>query len=163
MSMKNPLLVLSLALAGCTGGSDPGTGSDGGASSSTSSSSSSSGSSTSSGGASSSSGGGGDAGGGCQGMLTVLVKNGQSSSCGHDVPVAYDAGAINVYFSGSPGVLQKVCRRAGSGSCGPDGKGEGWFWAGDKIAFCDATCAKIDEGPNATFLIETGCPTTDCK
>jgi hypothetical protein len=65
---------------------------------------------------------------------------------------------MNVYYSPSPGVMQKLCRTDRT-SCE---QWKGWFFLGDEIGFCDETCSKIDEGPDSAFLVETGCPTTDC-
>ena len=86
------------------------------------------------------------------------MKYGQTSSCSHPVPVTYDPNMINVYYSSSPGVTEKLCQTSRT-SCE---QWKGWFFIGEEIAFCDETCAKIDASEQAEFLIETGCPTVDC-
>lgn len=158
------LVVLALLLVACSGGED-GTGTSSGGSSGGSGGTSADGgggdggsSSSSSGSSSSTSGSGGTTG--CKGTLTPLVKNGQTSSCSHPLPagVVVDRDNVNVYYSPGGGVLQKLCQTSRT-SCE---QWKGWFFLGEEIAFCDETCSKIDEGPGSVFLVETGCPTTDC-
>lgn len=152
----------AVVVVACTGGGDTtGTssggstadgGGGGGSSSSSSGGSSSGGSSSGEAGASSS------GTSGCKGTLTILVTNGQTSSCSHPIPAGVDRDNLNVYYSPGGGVLQKLCQTSRT-SCQ---QWKGWFFLGEEIAFCDETCSKIDEGPDSSFLIETGCPTTDC-
>ena len=114
------LASVTVVIVACTsGGGDPtGTGTSSGASSADGGGSSSGGGSSgttsgsSSGGMSSSGDGGSFAERGCQGAvsLTSLVKYGQTSSCSHPVPVTYDPNMINVYYSPSPGVTERLCQ-----------------------------------------------------
>ena len=86
------------------------------------------------------------------------MKYGQTSSCSHPVPVTYDPNMINVYYSIGGGSMEKLCQTSRT-SCE---QWKGWFFLADEIAFCDETCSKIDANEQAQFLVETGCPTTDC-
>lgn len=65
---------------------------------------------------------------------------------------------MNVYYSPSPGVTEKLCKTDRT-SCS---QWKGWFFIGEEIGFCDETCMKIDEGPDSAFLVETGCPMKAC-
>ena len=94
----------------------------------------------------------------CVTNTVVLADSGQSSACAFDIPVPYDAGKINVFISTGIGGGQTVCARA-SANCGELG---GWFWFGDQIALCDATCVALEQSGTGMLIAELGCDTDPC-
>lgn len=83
-----------------------------------------------------------------------------TSACSFAIPAPYDKFKVNVFIVS--GGKKLVCPRADGGSCDGAGGPGGWFWAGEKIALCDASCIEFGDGAGQ-LVAEVGCPRLTCK
>jgi hypothetical protein len=177
-SLASGLAIISVVVACGSGGGEDGGGS-GGASSggSASTSSGSSGGQSASGGSGGSDGdgsGGGSGSSGSSGSMTSCVKETRVlhdlvmggdggptdlSICDFTVPPDVDDNNINLFIGRSVGAGTKVCWRASSQGCDPNG-----FWFnGGQILLCDQTCSDyFDPEPDLVVYIEIGCKIDSC-
>jgi hypothetical protein len=81
------------------------------------------------------------------------------STCDFTVPADVDDNYINVFVGRSVGAGTKVCWRASSQGCDPNG-----FWFnGGQILLCDQTCSDyFDPEPDLVVYIEIGCKIDSC-
>jgi hypothetical protein len=81
------------------------------------------------------------------------------SICDFTVPADVDQNYINVFVGRSVGAGTKVCWRASSQGCTPNG-----FWFnGGQILLCDQTCSDyFDPEPDLVVYIEIGCEIDSC-
>jgi hypothetical protein len=81
------------------------------------------------------------------------------SICDFTVPADVDDNYINVFIGRAVGAGTKVCWRASSQGCNPDG-----FWLnGGQILLCDHTCSTyFDPEPDLVVYIEIGCKIDSC-
>jgi hypothetical protein len=94
----------------------------------------------------------GDGPAGCGTQTIVLGRGGTTSSCSFKVPVSIPHDRVNLLLGGG-----RLCRQ-GSNNCTPRG---GWFWFGDEVALCDATCLSW-EASRANLVLEAGCASESC-
>jgi hypothetical protein len=92
-----------------------------------------------------------DVGGSCVTQTIVLGRGGTTSSCSFKVAASVPRERVNLTFGG------RLCEQ-GSNNCTPRG---GWFWFGDEVALCDATCL-VWENSGANLILEVGCPSESC-
>jgi hypothetical protein len=97
-------------------------------------------------------------------VLHDLVMGGDGgptdlSICDFNVPADVDDSYINVFVGRSVGAGTKVCWRASSQGCNPNG-----FWFnGGQILLCDQTCSDyFDPEPDLVVYIEIGCKIDSC-
>ncbi len=88
----------------------------------------------------------------CATQTVVLGRPGTTSSCSFKVSSAIPRDRVNVLFGG-----RRLCRQ-GSNNCTTRG---GWFWFGDEVALCDATCLSWEDS-GANLVLEAGCPSESC-
>lgn len=91
---------------------------------------------------------------------TVVLGKAPTSACSFAIPAPYDKFKVNVFIVS--GGKKLVCPRADGGSCDGAGGPGGWFWAGEKIALCDASCIEFGDGAGQ-LVAELGCPRLTCK
>jgi hypothetical protein len=92
-----------------------------------------------------------DSGGSCVTQTTILARGGTTSACSFKVPTSIPRDRVNLSIGG------RLCRQ-GSNNCTSRG---GWFWFGDDVALCDATCIAW-ENSGANLILEVGCPSESC-
>jgi hypothetical protein len=97
-------------------------------------------------------------------VLHDLVMGGDAgpsdlSICDFTVPADVDDNYMNVFIGRSVSAGTKVCWRASSQGCTPNG-----FWLnGGQILLCDQTCSTyFDPEPDLVVYIEIGCKIDSC-
>jgi hypothetical protein len=93
-----------------------------------------------------------DSGASCKTQTIILGRGGTTSSCSFKVPSSISKDQVNLTFSAGG-----LCEQ-GSNNCTPRG---GWFWFGDEVALCDATCLSW-ENSRANLILEVGCASESC-
>jgi hypothetical protein len=88
----------------------------------------------------------------CVAQIVILGRGGTTSSCSFKVSSAIPRDRVNLTFGGG-----RLCQQ-GSNNCTPRG---GWFWFGDEVALCDATCLSWEDS-GANLVLEAGCPSESC-
>jgi len=92
-----------------------------------------------------------DSGGSCTTQTIVLARGGTTSACSFKVSSSIPRDRVNLAFGG------RLCQQ-GSNNCTSRG---GWFWFGDEVALCDATCLAW-EASGANLILEVGCASESC-
>jgi hypothetical protein len=87
----------------------------------------------------------------CVTQTVVLARGGTTSACSFKVAASVPRDQVNLSIGG------RLCQQ-GSNNCTSRG---GWFWFGDEVALCDATCLAW-EASGANLLLEVGCPSESC-
>jgi hypothetical protein len=93
-----------------------------------------------------------DSAAGCATQMIVLARAGTTSSCSFKVPSSIPRDRVNLSYAG-----RRLCQQ-GSNNCTSRG---GWFWFGDEVALCDATCLSWED-TGANLVLEAGCPSESC-
>ena len=88
----------------------------------------------------------------CVSQTIILGRGGTTSSCSFDVPATVPRDRVNLVLGGG-----RLCQQ-GSNNCTARG---GWFWFGDDVALCDATCLSW-EASRANLVLEVGCASESC-
>jgi len=88
----------------------------------------------------------------CTTQRIILGRGGTTSSCSFPVSGAIPRDRVNLVYGG-----HRLCQQ-GSNNCTPWG---GWFWFGDEVALCDATCLSWEDS-GANLVLEAGCPSESC-
>ncbi len=94
----------------------------------------------------------GDSAPACNTQTVILGRGGTTSSCSFKVSSTIPRDRVNLVFGG-----RRLCQQ-GSNNCTPRG---GWFWFGDEVALCDATCLSWEDS-GANLILEAGCPSESC-
>ena len=89
--------------------------------------------------------------GSCVTQTIVLGRGGTTSSCSFKVSSSIAHDRVNLSIGG------RLCQQ-GSNNCTSRG---GWFWFGDDVALCDATCIAW-ENSGANLVLEVGCASESC-
>jgi hypothetical protein len=92
-----------------------------------------------------------DSGGSCTTQTVILGRGGTTSACSFKVSSTIPRDRVNLGIGG------RLCQQ-GSNNCTSRG---GWFWFGDDVALCDATCIAWEES-GANLILEVGCPSESC-
>lgn len=94
----------------------------------------------------------------CVTDVVLLAEAFQSSECSFPIPPEHADGALNLVLE-IGGSRQTLCWLASSQGCEPSG---GWWYAGDELALCDATCTAVVETEGAKLYLWAGCPGETC-
>ena len=94
-----------------------------------------------------------DSGGSCVTQTILGPRGGTTSSCSFKISASIPRDQVNVLIGGG-----RLCQQ-GSNNCSPKG---GWFWFGDEIALCDATCLVWENSRN-NLVVEVGCASQYCS
>jgi len=93
-----------------------------------------------------------DSGTACLTQRIDLGRGGTTSSCSFKVSATIPRDQVNLSLGGS-----RLCEQ-GSNNCTSRG---GWFWFGDDVALCDATCL-VWENSRTILFLEVGCQSESC-
>ena len=93
-----------------------------------------------------------DSGTTCTTQTVILGRGGTTSSCSFKVSASIPRDQVNLSLGGG-----RLCQQ-GSNNCTSRG---GWFWFGDDVALCDATCLSW-EASRANLILEVGCASESC-
>jgi hypothetical protein len=93
-------------------------------------------------------------------IVLAAVPPGGGSACSFTFNGNYTPGSINLLLTPGWGT---VCYAGSSGGCGSGASSDGWWWFnGNEIALCDATCTRFYDQPAGKLTIQLGCPTETC-
>jgi len=94
----------------------------------------------------------------CVAEKSVTLATAPTSACSFDLTEAHTNEQVNLAIV-TGDTRSGVCSVSFSTKCGPRG---GWYWAGEKLALCDATCAAFGGG-TGQLVAELGCKTYHCS
>ncbi len=100
-----------------------------------------------------------DTGPSCVTDRILLARAGTTSACSFELPAGVDHARVNLVLEHRVGFDEPLCYDGFEGCR----DGIEWFFIGDEVALCDATCIALEDTyPTGALYAEIGCERTSC-